>query len=158
VVGVFGVRGEVRLHLHNRSSDLLSDGREVLLVDEDDGRRRVRTSTRPGAGGRVLGRLDGVGDREAARALIGHELVIAKADLPDTDDDVYYHHELLGLEVVTSSGRALGRLAEIHGGSGVDVWVVRGEQEHFLPALAEVFLEVDPARGWAVVADDAVEP
>ena len=30
--------------------------------------------------------------------------------------------------------------------------------EHFLPALAEVFLEVDPARGWAGGADDAVEP
>ena len=32
IVGVFGVRGEVRLHLHNRSSQLLRGGQMVDLL------------------------------------------------------------------------------------------------------------------------------
>ncbi len=89
---------------------------------------------------------------------MGLELVLAKAELPQTESDEYYHHELLGVEVQTVSGRRLGRLEEIHGGTGVDVWVVRGDAEHILPALSEVFVEVDTAQGRAVVADDAVDP
>ena len=151
------MRGEVRLHLHNRESQLFAAGRPGTLGAPDGTRRRAGLRSRPGAGGRVLGRIDGLRDREEARALMGFELVIAKAALPQTESNEYYHHELLGLAVETESGRALGTLAEIHDSGAVDVWVVRGEDEHFLPALAEVFLSVDVPGGRAVVADDAVD-
>ncbi len=158
IVGIFGVRGEVRLHLHNRTSQHFAGGASVILVAADGTRRPARLKTRPGAGGRVLGRLDGVTDREQARALMGLELVVPKAQLPPTEPDEYYHHQLLGLQVSTQDGRALGTLVEIHDSGQVDVWVVRGDRDHLLPALAQVFVEVDVAGGRAVVADDAVDP
>ncbi len=158
IVGVFGVRGEVRLHLHNRSSQLLRGGQMVDLLGPDGTRQRAEVKSRPGAGGRVLGAIAGIVDREQARALMGTELVLAKSVLPNLEVDEYYHHQLIGLEVVTEDGRELGRLCEIHDHGSVDVWVVRGSQEYLLPALARIFVEVDVAKGRAVVANDAVDP
>jgi 16S rRNA processing protein RimM len=156
IVGIFGVKGEVRIHMHNRGTSLFREGRPVQLVAPDGSRQTVALRTRPGAGGRILGRIPGLDDREEARALIGYELILAKSDLPPPEPDEYYHHELLGLSVVTEDGRSLGTLAEIHDKGEVDIWLVRGDQEYYLPALAEVFLEVDVANGRAVVASDAV--
>lgn len=159
VVGIFGVRGEVRLHLHNRSSGLFEDGMTVQLVAEDGTRREAVVQSRPGAGGRVLGRIPGCKDREDARALIGTELVVAKSALPEPEPDEYYHHQLLGLTVRSESGRELGRISEIHDSGQVHIWVVKGpDEELLLPALAEVFLTVDVAAGTAVVADEALDP
>jgi 16S rRNA processing protein RimM len=158
VSGVFGVRGELRLFLSNRDSDFLSPTpREVSLISPEGERRTVVLAARPGAGGRVLGRIDGVEDREGARALLGWEIVVPRAELPPTDEGEYYHFQLLGLEVVDDSGRRVGELAEIYDGE-VDIWVVRGPGgPHYLPALKErVRVELDRGR-IVVLASDAGE-
>ena len=59
VNGVFGVRGEVRLYLHNREADWLGRPRAVLVESAEGRCYSVRLRTRRGAGKRILGRLDG---------------------------------------------------------------------------------------------------
>jgi len=143
VNGVFGLKGEVRLFLHNRESDLLESEQAVVLVDPNGKRRSARLRSRSGAGGRVLGIIQGVHDREQARALMGHEILVDAALLPPIAEDEYYHHQLLGLSVVDVGGEELGKLAAVHEGQ-VDLWEVRGAGEpRYLPALREVVLRVD---------------
>jgi 16S rRNA processing protein RimM len=154
VSGVFGVRGEVRLYLYNPASGLLRTVKEIVLVGPQAGRRTVSLSVRDGAGKRVLGRLGGVRDPEAARGLIGHELVLPKAELPTVQDGTFYHHQLLGLPVRTAGGDMVGKLAAIHTTGEVDVWEVKGRTEtHFIPAVREEILEVRP--GDCIVVADA---
>ncbi len=144
IVGVFGIRGEVRVHLHNRESDLLRDGREVVLIGPDGRRVRRTLRTRSGAGGRVLGRLEGVQDRDAARAWMGWEIVLPAEELPDPGPDTWYVRDLLGLEVQDEQGSRLGRLVEVHATGPVDVWEIEGDDgPWFLPALKERIVAVD---------------
>ncbi len=152
ISGVFGIRGEVRLFLYNRESDLLSDSPEVTLLHEGK-RRVVRIKSRSGAGKRVLGRLDGVSTPEAARALIGAEILIPAANLPALPEDSYYHHQLLGLPVHTESGELLGTIREIHTSGNVDLWLVKSrDAEVYIPAVGEEIISVQPGVG-VVVSD-----
>ncbi|MCB9761565.1 MAG: 16S rRNA processing protein RimM [Alphaproteobacteria bacterium] len=154
ISGVFGVRGEVRLFLHNRASAVLNQPTEVILISPEGERFIVGIRARSGAGERVLARLDGVEDREHARELMGWEVVIPRAALPPTQEGEYYHSQLIGLEVVTASGHPLGRLTEIHDTGPVHVWVSRSRGEtHFIPALKENVVEVDLDAGVIRVSD-----
>ena len=156
VVGVFGTSGEVRLHLHNRESTLLSDGFEVTLVDPEGDRRSARVSSRSGAGGRVLGRIEDVSDREGARAAMGTELVLLRTALPKPEAGEYYHVDLIGLDVCVEGGARVGTLQEIQAANPVDVWVVEAEDgPHFVPAVEERIVAVDLELGRVVVTEDA---
>ena len=123
---MFGLKGEVRLYLYNRASDLLEGGTGVVLVDQAGQRSFANVAIRPGAGKRILARVDDVRTVEGARALVGKEIVVARDAMPEPEEGSWYHHDLLGVDVQTRSGEPLGRLSEIHSSGGTDVWVVRG--------------------------------
>ena len=146
------MRGEVRLHLHDRESTLLHQGGAVTMIAPDGTRSEIQLRTRPGAGGRVLGRVQGVRSPEAARELMEHEIVVPRQALPDLDEDEYYHRDLLGLLVVDQAGQELGKLAEIHSTGPVDVYTVRGGgEERYVPATADHIVEIDVPGGRMVV-------
>jgi 16S rRNA processing protein RimM len=56
----------------------------------------------------------------------------------------YYHHQLIGLNVVSDDGRDLGLLVDILETGANDVYVVRAADgnEVLLPAIPPVILEV----------------
>src|ERR1700758_1315137 len=65
-------------------------------------------------GGRLLLRLTGVDDRDAADALRGSLFVVDSDDLPPIDEpDTYYDHQLEGLHVTTMTGQDVGVVAEV---------------------------------------------
>jgi 16S rRNA processing protein RimM len=153
VSGVFGLRGDVRLFLYNPGGDVWDASVLVTFVGSDGSRAQRTTRASKGAGKRIFGHVDGVGSVDAAQALVGCELVVARDALPDNEDGAYYHRDLLGLPVRTTAGRELGLLAEIYSASDVDTWVVRGpDGETYLPALQHVVLAVLP--GDHILVDD----
>lgn len=153
VNGVFGVRGEVRLFLHNRDSTLFAaDGFEVTLVSPDGERLRRKVVSRSGAGKRILGRIDGVSDPGSARSFMNWEMVCSEADLPVPGDDEYYHRDLIGMTVQNPDGHVLGRLTDVLVGEVVDCWQIEShEGELIVPAIKEVVLSVDVAAGLVVI-------
>ncbi len=146
VRGVFGVRGEVRLFLHHRESSLLDDPRDVVLVAPDGARYAARLSARPGAGQRVLGRIDGVDTPEQAAAMVGFELVIARSALPPLKPGEYYHADVLGASVRVEGGPVVGRVVHIHATAAHDVLEIdvgRAEPA-FVLMRPDTVLAVDP--------------
>lgn len=150
--GVFALKGEVRLYLYNRESDLFKGkGVVVTLVSKTGGRTEKRIRSRKGTGKRVLGLVDGVDTPEKAASLVGSEIVCPRSVLPDLGGDEYYHSDLIGLTVHTQSGECVGRLSEIVSG-GVDFWVVETDgPEIVFPATKAVVLSVDLHAGVTVV-------
>ncbi len=145
VNGVFGVRGEVRLYLHNREADWLGRPRAVL-VESDEGRcYSVRLRTRRGAGKRILGRLDGVETREQAAALSGWRVVVRASELPRTAPGEFYVRDVLGLPVVVD-GAVVGELTEVHRGGPLDILEIQleGGDAVFVPTMREYVLQVGP--------------
>ena len=154
ITGVFGLKGELRVFLHNRESDLLHTPRRVMLEQEGRPRRPAMLQIRPGAGRRIIGRIDGVRTPEAAEALVGARIFFPKAELPDLEEDTYYHHQLIGLPVRTASGELLGHIHEISSTTEIDIWVVHSPdgEEIFIPATEDEIVSVTIGEG-IVVAD-----
>jgi 16S rRNA processing protein RimM len=107
VVGVFGVRGEVRLYLHNPDDSVLAEPRKVILA-QDGTEREALVSVRPGAGRRIIGKVEGVTTPEAAAELIGAAVLIARSELPPAGADEFYVADLIGLTVEDADGTVLG--------------------------------------------------
>lgn len=120
VRSVFGVRGELRLHLHHRDSTLLNQARPVVWIAPDGSRRRAALSTRHGAGQRVLGRVQGVGTPEDAATLIGWRFGVSMAELPAPAADEIYVAELIGMTVAVGD-EDCGVVRAVHSTPGGDV-------------------------------------
>jgi 16S rRNA processing protein RimM len=95
------------------------------------------------ARGRPVIRLDRRVERGAA-------LEVPRADLPPPEPDSFYVFQLVGLEVVESEGRALGRVRDVAPGVANDVLEL--ESGLALPLVEDCVLEVDVEGGRIVVA------
>lgn len=152
IVGLHGIGGEVRVHLHNRDSKFFAEKRELELVHPDGERRRVKMSTRPGAKNRVLGLIENLKGRDQARSMMGWELIVPKSDLPELDGSEFYHHELIDLDVLTEEGVLIGVLKEIQSAGPVDMWIVKTQDDEvYIPALESFIVEVDLVEGRVIL-------
>lgn len=84
-------------------------------------------------------------DRNQAEQFRGQEVRILKDRTDPLPTGVYYHSQILGLQVVEVGGRDLGEVSEILETGGNDVYVVRPANgaELLLPAISSVILEID---------------
>ena len=141
IAGAFGVRGEVRLKSFcAEPADIAAYG---PLTTEDGARGFTVTLSRAVNGG-LCGRLSGVETREEAEALKGVTLWAPRSALPSLPDDEFYHADLIGLDVVDTSGRPLGRVCAIFDhGAGDIIEVVGGSDVLLLPFTRAVVPTVD---------------
>lgn len=147
--GLFGVHGWLRLFSYlERPADLLGFDRLWLVTPEGREARRVLDTERKGP--RLVARLEGVKDREAARALLGTELQVPRSALGPApgDEDEFFWADLMGAAVETVEGVPLGRVTSLVDTGANDVLVITGEdRERLVPFLAEYVPEVDLERG-----------
>src|SRR6185295_13168229 len=96
----------------------------------------------------------GVADRNAAEALKGTELFVDRAALPGTDEDEFYHADLIGLEVQDSEGRVLGKVISLHNFGASDVLEFsRPDGDTVLMAFTKQTAPViNVAQGFIIVA------
>src|SRR5258707_9347703 len=106
-----GVRGAVKLWTF--TEDPLAIKRYGPLVTKD-GARQFEVATAREAKGHLVATLKGIATREEAERLNGLELYVAREALPATDEDEYYHADLIGLAAVTTANEPLGRVVAIH--------------------------------------------
>lgn len=86
----------------------------------------------------------GITDCNAAEGLVGSQLFIAKAELPELEAGIYYWFDLIGLEVFTTEEKYLGRIESIIETGSNDVYVVKTDgAEILVPALESVVLSID---------------
>jgi 16S rRNA processing protein RimM len=113
-----GLRGEVRLWTF--TEDPLAVTRYGPLSTKDGARQLEVACARP-AKDHLVATLTGVTTREEAERLNGTELYIARDKLPATDDDEYYHADLIGLAAFDAAGTPLGTVTAIHNFGAGDI-------------------------------------
>ncbi len=148
IVGVFGLKGELKVFALAEEKTLFDPGRSVLL-QEPEGLYTPYTVSTVKAYKNVLRiGFEGIGDRTAAEPLVGSGLFISRDALPETDADTWYWCDLIGLEVYSVENGYIGRVtAMIETGSN-DVFVVTGnDTETLIPAIASVVVDIDLANG-----------
>ena len=151
VTGAQGLKGEVKIKLFTARPDALP---RYGVLHTKAGRKLKITAFRPGKEGEAVIAFEGIGDRKDAEALKGTELFVDRAVLPDTDEDEFYHADLIGLEVRDSEGRVLGKVSALHNFGASDVLEFSrpdGDSVH-LAFTKETAPVINIAEGFIVVA------
>jgi 16S rRNA processing protein RimM len=87
-----------------------------------------------------------VPDRNAAEALRGARVFVARSSFPTAGDDEYYWVDLIGCAVFNREGVALGTVADlIDTGAHSVLRVVSGDDERLIPFVAAYIDSVDLA-------------
>jgi 16S rRNA processing protein RimM len=93
-------------------------------------------------------KLRGIDTMTAAEALRGVEVVIPRSEAPPLAEGEFFVADVVGLRAVTTTGRALGTVAEVLSTGANDVYVVRDDAgEVLIPAIRDVVTSIDPAVG-----------
>jgi 16S rRNA processing protein RimM len=123
VIGAHGITGEVRLKSFARSADSL---RAYGPLHDKTGRLFTIAAARQNRD-EIVVRFSEVKDRNGAEALKGVKLFVARALLPATIADEYYHTDLIGLEAVDAEGRGIGKVVTVHNFGAGDVLEIADE-------------------------------
>jgi 16S rRNA processing protein RimM len=151
VIGAQGLKGEVKVKLFTATPDALP---RYGVLHTRDGRNFKITAFRPAKEGEAVIAFEGVHGRNEAEALKGTELFVARAALPETGEEEFYHADLIGLEVRDSEGRVLGKVSGLHNFGASDVLEFArpdGDSVH-LAFTKEMVPVLDVAEGFIIVA------
>lgn len=149
ILAAHGIDGAVKVLALTDFGDRFSSGSKLVL---EGGEHAVQWSR--DSGGELVVKLTGIDNRTMAELYRGRYLEIAEDAARPAADGRFFHHQLIGLEVATQSGQALGTIVEILERPANDVWVSRdGAVEQLIPATRDAVVSVDLEAGRVVVAD-----
>jgi len=143
-----GVRGELRLKLYNEGSHLLSGRLPIRLRLPDGSERDATITSARSTTGATLVKISGVDDRDAAIALRGAEVLVARDAFPSLEEGEFYACDLEGAKAVLASGEEIGRVLRLQSYPTCDVLVVErpgGTIE--VPLLDNYVSSVDAEQG-----------
>ncbi len=136
-----GVHGEVEVEIHTDFPERFVPGARFLVGERK--RSLVIETVRPHRK-RLLIKFAEIEDRTAAERLRGDWLYVPIEEAWPLEEDEYYEHEIIGLEVWTDTGEYLGVVDHIIYTGANDVYVVHGPRgEVLLPAIRDVILDID---------------
>ena len=146
-----GVRGAVKLWTFTEDPFAV---KHYGPLSTKDGARQFEVMEAREAKGHLVATLKGIATREDAERLNGIELYIARDKLPATDEDEYYHTDLIGLAAVTTADPPLGRVVAIHNFGAGDIIEIAPPHGStmLLPFTNAVVPTVDLAGGRVVIA------
>lgn len=153
IVAPHGLRGEVKIKSFTEAPiDVASYG----AVMANDGRKFALSNARM-QGDVVVVTIDGIADRTSAESLRGLELSISRADLPEPDEDEFYHADLIDLPVVDPNGEEIGRVVAFHDFGGGEVLELRrGSAAVFVPFTQAMVPTIDLKAGRVVLSSEGL--
>lgn len=151
VIGAHGLKGEVKVKSFAETPDRL--GAYGPLHGRDGRIFTIETLRAIDEASAVL-RFEGVDNREAAQALKGLELYVARAALPETEAEEFYHADLVGLRAEDEAGRLIGHVRGIHNFGAGDVLDIEKPDgsDVLLPFAREFVPIIDIGSGRVVIA------
>lgn len=141
IVNTHGVKGEVKIQVWLDSPDFLRKFK-TLYIDS----KPVKLVSGRTHKGFLIAMLEGVEDVNAAMSLKNKTVFIDREDakLPK---GAYFLQDIIGARVVDERLGEIGTLEDILETPASDVYVVRGDTEHLIPAVDEFILSVDAENG-----------
>ena len=156
LVGVWGVKGWVKLHSYTRNRKDISQYQTWYLKKPKSNAAAtsitVLNCREQGQG--MVAQLEGVDDRDQALAMSGQVILVKQSDLPALPEGEFYWQQLIGLSVNNDAG-PIGEVHSIMETGANDVLVCKnveqGGTDVLIPYTNEVILEVDLERGSMMV-------
>ena len=149
-----GIKGTVLVEIYSNDKNRFHVG-DVVSINGAEHR-----ITETGVSGKAIKlTFENIDSIEKANLLRGMELSVTAESLPKNPPGVYYHYEILGIDVNTLDGKPLGSITEIIETGSNDVFVItpgHDEQQRrppdiLIPVIDGVIIEVDKASGVMVI-------
>ena len=149
-----GVRGELRLKLFNKDSDILLTLDEVLVRLPDGEEHEVSIDGARRADDAILMKLHSIDGRDRADELRGAILCAKRGEFPAPDEGEFYVCDVVGANVVVTEAdggtRLIGKVTELRSYPSVSALVVAaadGGKDWEIPLVEAFIAEVDVVGG-----------
>ncbi len=144
ITGVHGLAGNLKIWSFADSPETFELGRKVWVRDEGasaDSPSEFYTITKAFAQKKgICLTLEGVDTRELSEAMVGKEILMDKAQLPDLEEDTWYWQDLIGLEVTDRDLGRLGTIDRIFPTGADDILVITDKE---LPDKPEILIPMN---------------
>ena len=154
IADAWGIKGWFKVLPHSADPQALFSSTRWYLQPSEKGAKtfsgtvllRVRESKEHAD--TLVARADGVEGRDAAEALKGARIFVARSSFPTAGEDEFYWVDLLGLAVVNREGVHLGEVKDLMATGPQTVLVVGYEeegkpQERMIPFVSQYVDKVD---------------
>jgi 16S rRNA processing protein RimM len=165
ITGAHGVRGAFRVTSFTTDPDDVAaygpvsaahgpEGEAHGPENETRGERQLTLKVVGHAKGQVVAQADGIADRDTAEALKGMRLYVARARLPEAEEDEYYHADLIGLAAEGIDGAPLGTVRAVADyGAGDLIEIERDGGQTVLVPFTRAIVPVVDLKGGRIVID-----
>jgi 16S rRNA processing protein RimM len=151
IVAPQGLKGEVRLRSYTAEPAAIA--RYGVLEDEQG--RAIEIESVHGTPKALIARIKGVTTREGAEALNRIKLYVARALLPERDEEEWYHADLIGLAAIDAQGEEIGTVVAVQNfGAGdlIEIRPAKGGPTVLVPFTRDTVPEVDVEGGRLMLA------
>ncbi len=139
-----GIRGEVVVNPDTDFPERRFRAGAALFIRRGGAIEAVRLTTARMQHGRPIIGIEGVRTMSAAEELAGCELRVPVDELERLPAGSYYHHDLTGCSVETTSGMRLGSVSRVEGAPGGSRLVVEAEAgEVLIPLATDICVSID---------------
>ncbi len=142
ILSSWGVKGEAKVLPLTYSTNRFGEIEQVYLSGVE-GYRALTIEHYRDAGRYIIIKFRELSTPEDVKKIQGRELLIKEEQSPPLPEGVYYHYQIIGLDVFTDEEEYIGRITDIIETGSNDVYVVTGKKEVLIPAIEDVVLKID---------------
>lgn len=152
IVNVKGLKGEVKVNPFTEKINRFETLKTILVKMKNEN-KEFEIEKVSYHKNQVILKLKGINTIEEAETLRNCYILVNRSDLEPLAEGVYYIADLIGLEVYTEDGIALGKVDDIYNTGSNDIYVVKDElgKQKLLPGIPEVIKNVDLDNGKIIV-------
>ena len=145
-VKTHGLKGEVVAELLTDFPERFEDLDEVVIVSPGGEQKTGSIEDFWFQKDRVVLKLRGYDDVDAAKQLIGYEFAVPESDRVQLEEDEFYDWELEGCTVKVGD-ESIGQVRSVMKTGGAEILVVSDESgnERLVPLAASIVVAIDPA-------------
>ena len=143
-VKTHGLKGEVTAELLTDFPERFEDLNEVVLISPGGEQKGASIEEFWFQKDRVVLKLSGCDDLDAAKQLIGCEFAVPESDRVQLEEDEFYDWELEGCTVKVGD-ESIGQVSSVLKTGGTDVLVISDQagKERLVPLAAPIVVKID---------------
>lgn len=153
IINTRGLKGECKLYSYTDDPQHRFEPGRVLYLDQNRDRPLEITKSSMSKG-LIFVFFKGIDTIEKAEKLKGKDLWIPKDELPETEEDEYYYHELNGCQVFNEDGEDLGKVTDIlETGPSLVLRVSQGDSSFLVPFVNQFIVSVEKDKKIIVIRE-----
>jgi 16S rRNA processing protein RimM len=151
ITAVHGIYGDIKLRSFTANP---SDISKFKILYDESGSNQVPLQIRVASNNKIIAKIQGVTTRNEAEKRIGQKLFIFKEDMPQLEEEEYYHQDLVGLKVLFEKGNQFGIIKAVHNygaGDVIEILPTEAEKTEFYSFTSQVFPQINVKEGYIVI-------